>query len=261
MGKVIYLLLLPLDFGCADHRADTVENNRADLSGGVLQFLGSQFSFYRFEFRFGLFFGYPGFLGLLLLLGDDVVRPFQMLTSGLLFGRAAFHVEHFGQYGLHFAHVLFAQLAGLSRVVVHPVPYDMGVVVRLPCGFVVRDLIVPLVPMDEDLQRLNAPSFLAYLAEMPQLFHRGIFLDDYHALFDRGAATDYGYLARLLVHPFPVFGLHRPACLFLDHCGYLSVTFFKRGIAQFRRYPFLVFRHEVGTDVYLFFADLGEIFR
>lgn len=40
-GKVVYLLLLPLDFGCADHRADTVENGRADLGGGVLQLLGS----------------------------------------------------------------------------------------------------------------------------------------------------------------------------------------------------------------------------
>ena len=184
-----------------------------------------------------------------------------MFASGQLFRRAAFHVERFGQYGLHLAHVLRQEFAGLSRVVVHPVPHDMGVVVRLPCGFVAGHFVMPLVAVYEDLQRRNAPSFLAYLAEMPQLFHRGIFLDDDHALFDRGAATDYGYLARLLVHPFPVFGLHRPACFFLDHCGYLPVAFFKRGIAQFRRYPCLVFRHEVGTDVYLLFADIGKIFR
>ena len=86
LGKVIYLLLLPLDFRRADPRADTVEDGRSYLGGGVLQLLGSQLSFYRFQFRFGLFFGYPGFLGLLLLLGDNVVRPFQMLTSGLHFG-------------------------------------------------------------------------------------------------------------------------------------------------------------------------------
>ena len=68
--QCVYLLLLPLDFRRADHRADTVEDGRADLGGGVLQLLGSQLSFYRFQFRFGLFFGYPGFLGLLLLLGE-----------------------------------------------------------------------------------------------------------------------------------------------------------------------------------------------
>ena len=72
LGKVIYLLLLPLDFRRADPRADTVEDGRTYLGGGVLQLLGSQLSFYRFQFRFGLFFGYPGFLGLLLLLGDNV---------------------------------------------------------------------------------------------------------------------------------------------------------------------------------------------
>lgn len=137
----------------------------------------------------------------------------------------------------------------------------MGVVVRLPCGFVAGRFVMLLVTVDEDLQRRNAPSFLAHLAETPQLFHRGVLLDDNHPLFDRGAATHYGYLARLLVHPFPVFGLHRPACLFLDHCGYLPIAFFKRGIAQFRRYPCFIVRHEVGADVYLFFADIGEIFR
>ena len=132
LGKVIYLLLLPLDFRRADPRADTVEDGRTYLGGGVLQLLGSQLSFYRFQLRFGLFFGYTGFLGLLLLLGDNVVRPFQMLTSGLHFGRAAFHAERFGPYGLHFAHVLRQEFARLARVVVHPVPHDMGVVVRLP---------------------------------------------------------------------------------------------------------------------------------
>lgn len=60
-SKVVYLLLLPLDFGCADHRADTVEDGRTYLGGGVLQLLGLQLSFYRFQFRFGLFFSYRVF--------------------------------------------------------------------------------------------------------------------------------------------------------------------------------------------------------
>ena len=65
---------------------------------------------------------------------------------------------------------------------------------------------------------------LAHLTEPLQLFHRGVFLDDDYTLFEWGAATHNGHLARILVHPFPVFGLHRPTCLFLDHCGYLIVA-------------------------------------
>ena len=61
-----------------------------------------------------------------------------------------------------------------------------------------------LVAVYEDLQRRNAPSHLTHIAETLQLLHCGIFLDDHHALFDWRAVTDYGYLARLLVHPFPV---------------------------------------------------------
>ena len=59
---------------------------------------------------------------------------------------------------------------------------------------------------------------------MLQLFHRGIFLDYDNSLFDWGAATHNGHLARLLVYTFPVFGLHRPSRLLLDHCGYLIVV-------------------------------------
>ena len=80
-----------------------------------------------------------------------------------------------------------------------------------------------LVAVYEDLLRRNAPSHLTHIAETLQLLHCGIFLDDHHALFDWRAVTDYGYLARLLVHPFPVFGLHSPACLFLDYCSYQPV--------------------------------------
>ena len=117
---------------------------------------------------------------------------------------------------------------------VHPVPYDMGVQVGLPCGGVSGDGIVPLVPVDEDLQRCDSPTLPAHLAEMPQPLHRGVFLDDNHALLDWCAAPYYGHLSGLLVHLFSVFGLHSPTCLLLDHRGYLPVTLGKRGVAQFR---------------------------
>ena len=84
-----------------------------------------------------------------------------MLAPCLLFRRAALHIERFGKYGLHFAHVLRRELAGLPCIVVHPVPYDMSMVVRLPCGFVIGYSVVPLVAVDEDLQRGNAPTLAA----------------------------------------------------------------------------------------------------
>ena len=83
---------------------------------------------------------------------------------------------------------------------------------------------MPLVTVDEHLQGCDTPTLVTHLAELLQLFHRGIFLDDDHTLFERCATTDDGHLARLFVHPFTVFGLHRPTCLFLDHCGYLIVV-------------------------------------
>ena len=144
---------------------------------------------------------------------------------------------------------------------VHPVPYDVGMEVGLPCGIVSGCSIMPLVTVDEDLQGCDAPTLVTYLTETLQLFHCGVILDYDNALFERSAATDDGHLSGLLVYPFTVFGLHRPTCLLLNHCGYLIVAFSQRGITQFRCYPCFISRHEVGTDVELFLADIGKVFR
>ena len=93
---------------------------------------------------------------------------------------------------------------------------------------------MPLVTVDENLQGCDTPTLPAHLAELPQLLHRGVVLDDDHALLERSAATDDGHLSCLLVYPFPVFGLHRPTCLFLDHCGYLIVAVGERGFTEIR---------------------------
>ena len=110
----------------------------------------------------------------------------------------------------------------------------MSVQVGLPCGIVAGYSVMPLVTVDEHLQGCDSPTLLTHLAEVPQLLHCGVVLDDDHALLERSAATDDGHLARLLVHPFPVFGLHRPTCLFLDHGGYLIVTVGERVFAEIR---------------------------
>ena len=120
---------------------------------------------------------------------------------------------------------------------------------------------MPLVTVDEDLQSCDSPPLLTHLAETAQLLQRGIILDYHDTLLERSAAAHDGHLPGLLVHTLPVFGLHRPTCLFLYHRGYLIVAVRQRSAAEIRCYPCLVCRHEVGADIELFLADMGEVFR
>ena len=120
---------------------------------------------------------------------------------------------------------------------------------------------MPLVTMDEDLQSCDSPPLLTHLTEMLQLLQRGIILDYHDTLLERSAAAHDGHLPGLLVHTLPVFGLHRPTCLLLYHRGYLIVAFRQRSAPEIRCYPCLVCRHEVGANIELFLADMGEVFR
>ena len=96
------------------------------------------------KFRFGLFH-------FLSLLSNDEVRALQMLLACFPFGDAPLHFQTLSQKCLHLHHVLFAQLAGLARFVVHPVPYDMGVKVRLPCSDVLGSAVMSFVTVNEYL--------------------------------------------------------------------------------------------------------------
>ena len=137
----------------------------------------------------------------------------------------------------------------------------MGMKVGLPCGGISGSAVMPLVTVDEDLQCRDSPPLLAHLTKMLQLLQSGIILDYHDTLFERSAAAHDGHLPGLLVHTLPVFGLHRPTCLFLYHRGYLIVAFRQRSAAEIRCYPCLVCRHEVSADIELFLADMCEVFR
>lgn len=136
----------------------------------------------------------------------------------------------------------------------------MGMKVGFPSGGLSGSAVMPLVTVDEDLQSRDTPPLLTHLAETAQLLHRGIILDYHDTLLERSAAAHDGHLPGLLVHTLPVFGLHRPTCLFLYHRGYLIVAFRQRSAAEIRCYPCLVSGHEFGTDVELFLIDTGEVF-
>ena len=100
-------------------------------------------------FKAFLFVG--GFFHLLFLLGNDEVRAFQMHLPCFLLACATLHLQTLCHHILHTAHILFAQFAGLACLVVHPVPYDVGVVVGFPCVFVTRYVIMPFIPVNEYL--------------------------------------------------------------------------------------------------------------
>ena len=160
-----------------------------------------------------------------------------MLAPCQFFRCAVLHAERFGEYDLHLVHVLWCELAGLPRVMVHPVPYDMGVIVRLPCGFVIGCFVVFLVMVDEYLQGCDAPTLAAQLPVALQLLHCRIgFAHDNTLLDGRTSAYD-GCLSGLLVQACAVFGLHCPSGLRLDHFADVLVILLKRNALDTRRYP------------------------
>ena len=70
--------------------------------------------------------------------------------------------------------------------------------------------------MNMDLYDCNAETLSAKVGEMTQLLHGGVSLADYHTLTQGSTTGNLRHLACFLVYPFPLLGLHSPACLFLD---------------------------------------------
>ena len=116
---------------------------------------------------------------------------------------------------------------------IHPVPYDVGVIIRHPdppASLVF--LIVPFVPVNVNLDGSYAPPLLDGGGEFLEVFHRGSFLDNGHPLSERTASLPDTLFA-ILVRIFYVFLLHCPAGLFFNHCLELFIVFLKAGELQF----------------------------
>ena len=103
-----------------------------------------------FEFLFGkaylLLLVSLGFLYTLqfgfLLLNDEIIS-FQMLFTCDSFCLPTFHQENIGSQGLHDCHIFVIEFSALSGFVVHPVEYDMGMIVRLePSASYLKTLFV-----------------------------------------------------------------------------------------------------------------------
>lgn len=132
------------------------------------------------------------------MLGNDEVRAFQMFIACFLFSSATLHFKTFRHHVLHQAHVNFTELAGFACLMIHPVPYDMGMAVRFPCGVVARYAVMSLVLVDEDLQGCDSPSIMAAVAILPKLVYGRVLFAHHHALTKRRTAIDDFCLAGLL---------------------------------------------------------------
>jgi len=77
-----------------------------------------------------------------LLLNDEIIS-FQMLFTCDSFCLPTFHQENIGSQGLHDCHIFVIEFSALSGFVVHPVEYDMGMIVRLePSASYLKTLFV-----------------------------------------------------------------------------------------------------------------------
>ena len=130
----------------------------------TFEFVRAYLCFYLFEFLFGkaylLLLVSLGFLYTLqfgfLLLNDEIIS-FQMLFTCDSFCLSTFHQENIGSKGLHGCHILVIELSALSSFMVHPVEYDMS-------------MIIWFEPSVTDLEALLVFCFRLTVQPMPFVF-------------------------------------------------------------------------------------------
>ena len=91
-----------------------------------------------------------------LLLNDEIIS-FQMLFTCDSFCLSTFHQENIGSKGLHGCHILVIELSALSSFMVHPVEYDMS-------------MIIWFEPSVTDLEALLVFCFRLTVQPMPFVF-------------------------------------------------------------------------------------------
>ena len=151
-------------FTAAEKRTDTACYGCGCISGYTFEFVGAYLCFYLFEFLLGkaylLLLVSLGFLYTLqfgfLLLNDEIIS-FQMLFTCDSFCLPTFHQENIGSQGLHGCHIFVIELSALSGFMVHPVEYDMS-------------MIIWFEPSVTDLEALFVFRFRLTVQPMPFVF-------------------------------------------------------------------------------------------
>ena len=142
-----------------------------------------------------------------------------MFIACFLFSSATLHFKTFRHHVLHQAHVNFTELAGFACLMIHPVPYDMGMAIRFPCGVVARYAVMSFILVDEDLQGCDSPSLMAAVAILPKLVYGRVLFAHHHALTNRRTAIDDFCLAGLFVDDCPLLCLHGTSRFLFYHPG------------------------------------------
>ena len=133
---------------------------------------------------------------------------------------------------------------------VHPVPDDMGMVVRLPGAVITGDLIVTFVSVKVDLESLDAPPGFNHPGEAEKCFEPSVFVDDNDTFPDGAASLPDTHLA-VLVGVFDILLLHGASRLLLDHDPDGFKVLLKGDAFHFRRDVGIVILRQVETDVEL----------
>ena len=157
----------------------------------------------------------------------------------------------------------------LACIVVHPVEYDMGMVIRFEPPFAYLETLpvlrsrlsvqpMPLVLVQEDLKRCDAPTPLALLAKPTHIRQRSIRSDEQYTLTDGRASR---HLDNFSVLPFALtlLFLHGTACLFFDHAFDVLIVRLQFGTAEIRIYPLFIIGCKFGHDVDFGLADIAYI--
>lgn len=130
----------------------------------------------------------------------------------------------------------------------------MGMVIRLEPsfadfetlpipGFGLSAKLVPLILVQEDLERSDAPASLALLAKLAYICQCRVRSDEQHALTDWRASRQLGDFS-VPAFAFTLLLLHRTSCLFLDHPLDVVIVRLQVGIAEAWVYPLFVIRGE-----------------
>lgn len=133
-----------------------------------------------------------------------------MFLACLNFGLSTFHGENVGSQSLHHYHIIVVELLAFASVVVHPVEYNVCMVIRLEPFFTYLEALLvlyirlsvqpmPLVLMQEDLKRSDAPTLLALLTKFLHVCQCGVRFDEQHTLTDGRASRHF--------YDFPFFPL------------------------------------------------------
>ena len=117
---------------------------------------------------------------------------------------------------------------------------------------------MPLVLVQEDLERCDAPASLAFLAKFLHVCQCRVRSDEQHALTDWRTSRHFDDFP-VLPFAFTFLLLHGTTGLFLDHPLDVVIVRLQFGVAKVGVYPLLVIGSEFGYDVNFGFADIAHV--